>query len=254
MQISDSISRRDRLPLQTLAESYLPGRAGAHSHAPDMTAIDIVLIRREDRFLAVFGKRNVLDFKRAGRQPGRRSARRGNGIQVFPPIFLPRKYDAVSSAPAQLILGNGGVKHAARSRVGAPDLPPRAVRDIGDANGPRLGRTARVAASSAGLQNTEEHELLSIGRPRRIAVMVHARVHIGHGFRTEIVNRQKTVVAAVAYKRQLHPVRRPREFFGRSTRPRMNQLRWLSRAVQWRGPDLSSAQKSQAPAPRSRCR
>ena len=54
--------------LDAFAGGYLTRRAAVHLDPPEMTPIDIALVGGKDDERLVLGKRDVLDFKRAGSQ------------------------------------------------------------------------------------------------------------------------------------------------------------------------------------------
>ena len=89
-------------PLTNLAQHRrrLPAR---HSDTPDVTAIDVVLIRRNQQLAAILRQRNVLDLERPRSQLRRRPTFRRNRIQMHPARLLPRKRQPVAIGPINLI-------------------------------------------------------------------------------------------------------------------------------------------------------
>src|SRR6266496_5778663 len=101
-----SVTHNNRSPFDTAARCYRLRRAATpRCYAPDMTAIDIALVRRVDDCPAVRGHGNVLDFKFARRQQRRflsLGSRGRNRIEMCPSIFLPGKYDVIVRRPEEL--------------------------------------------------------------------------------------------------------------------------------------------------------
>ena len=62
MQVRYTIGGCGRTPLQTFAGGDLPRGAVIHRDPPDVAAIDVVLVRRENGFLAVAGEGYVLSL------------------------------------------------------------------------------------------------------------------------------------------------------------------------------------------------
>ncbi len=68
MQEGDSSAREDRLPFEFLPAGNRLRRTAGGGDAPDVTAVDVVLVRGEDQLAAILGEEHVLDLERAGRQ------------------------------------------------------------------------------------------------------------------------------------------------------------------------------------------
>src|SRR6516165_4562252 len=85
-----------RGPLDTFARSDRLWRTARNAHAPDVAAVDVVLVGREDQFLTLVRKGDMLHLEAAGSQGRRGAALDRDGIQMQPAIALPRKHDAVA--------------------------------------------------------------------------------------------------------------------------------------------------------------
>src|SRR5207249_6354886 len=136
--------------------------------------MDIVLIGREDHFLAIVRKTDVLDLEIAGRQQCGRTALDGDRVQVLPALALPRKYDAIARRPEKLAIGDHGVKHAAGPGFSLPDLAACAIGYGRHADRPGLAGTPAASTASAACAAThgvaDERDLLAIRRPGRLDI------------------------------------------------------------------------------------
>src|ERR1700731_1400613 len=102
---------------------------------------------------------------------------------------LPREDDAIARAPEQLVARNHGVKRASRSWRCFPQLAALAGLDVGNADGPRFGRshwTERERARDH--RNANEGYTLAIGGPCRLRIAIRAGVQITQRLRGEIVH------------------------------------------------------------------
>ncbi len=198
-------------------------------HSPDVAPVDIQrvgcrLVRRVNNLACILRVRDVLHFELAGREQGRRATLYRGGVEMRPPIAFPRKDNAVGAGPDQLIFGDHRAKHASRARIGLPDLASGAVGDIGHADGPRVSRApcaASTATPAAG--HAREGDLFAVGRPREVAIAIHAGVEVAQRLRREIVDRDEAVIGAVAHVGEFGAVWRPANLARGDTRTSVNQ-------------------------------
>ena len=121
----------------------------------------------------------MLHFELAWRQQRGGAALDGDGVEMRPAIALPGKDEAVGAGPDQLILGDHGAKHAARTGVRLPDLPAGAIGDAGEADAPRISRAPSAASSArATVRHAGEGDLFAVGRPGRVGIAIDAGVEI----------------------------------------------------------------------------
>src|ERR1035437_8710028 len=151
---------RRRAPLRSRAVRARGRRVSPGAvHAPDMAAVEVVLVRGVDNFAAVLRVGDVLHFELAGRKQDRGATLRydgvevrhtlgGDGVEVRPAVALPREDDAVAGGPGQLAIGQHRAKTTAPSRRGHPDLAPGAVRDAADADRPWTPRAPPPAPAT----------------------------------------------------------------------------------------------------------
>src|SRR5579885_1400262 len=110
-----------------------------------MSAINIVLVRREAGLLARLINVDVLDFEVSGRQDLCRATAQSNGIQMTPSVLLPWKTDVIAGCTVQMVIRNAGVTQTAHAGIGTPNLPPHTIAGSGNANGPRLSSRCTAA-------------------------------------------------------------------------------------------------------------
>ena len=139
-QVGDAARDRHGRPFQRFAFGHRGGRSAGGGDAPDVAAVDIVLVGRVDDLLAVLGVRDVLDFKVAGRKGRRRRRLRAGRSRGAPSPPSPRGRRCDCRRPRQAGLGDHRVEDAAVTGIGLPDLAAGAIGDIGDADGPRIAR------------------------------------------------------------------------------------------------------------------
>ena len=146
-----------------------------------------------------------------------------------PAVFFPREDDAITRHPGDLIVRRDLAEGAAPPRVGDPDLASRSRGGIGDADGPGLRGALRCKGQPANTGwNAQEGDALAVGRPRRLDVRISAGVEEAQRFRSDVVESDKVVIAAVAHKGEPGSIGRP--FDSTQRRPTIRSKR-LPRAI-----------------------
>src|ERR1035438_7813538 len=130
---------------------------------------------------------------------------------MHPTGAFPGKNYAVGRAPEQLIVGDHGVEGAAGANGCVPKLAAISGIDVGETNGPGLGGSALGAEEdTAGIGwETNESDLLSIGRPSGVGVTVDTRIEVEERFRGEIINADERVIGARGDESEAGAVGRP---------------------------------------------
>ena len=107
-------------------------------------------------------------------------------VEMNPPVALPREHEAIAGGPVQLAARGDALKHAARAGLRLPDLAsPRPLAtstmriDHGSAFAAR-----REHEVLAGGGDARERDARAVGRPRRVAVEIDARVEIPQRLRS----------------------------------------------------------------------
>src|SRR6266850_8396135 len=127
-----------------------------------------------------------------------------------PAILLPGENDPVLSRPDELIVGNNISEHTAPVLVCLPYFPTDSSLSINNADRPRLSTALwRKRRRLARSWYADESDLLTVARPDRFAVAIHARIEIAHCPGREIINTDEAVVAACVDECQLRSVGRP---------------------------------------------
>ena len=219
-------------------------------HTPDVAAVDIQrvgcrLVRRVNNLAGILRVGDVLHFELAGREQGRRATLDRGRIEMRPAIAFPRKDDAVRAGPDQLIFGDHGAKHAARTGVRFPDLAAGAVGDTGHADGPRVSRAPSAPSAAPAAGHAREGDLFAVGRPRGVGIAIHAGVQVAQRLRREIVDRDEAVIGAVAHVGEFGAVGRPANLARGDAGARVNQQRRPAPAGERRYEDLSAEQVRQ---------
>ena len=106
--------------------------------APQVAAVDVILVRGENQLAAIGTEGNELHFEIAGREELCRAARNGNRIKMSPAVALPGKHQVIAGAPEDLMLGHNLAKDAAATGIGAPNFLPLTGGSVGHADRPRL--------------------------------------------------------------------------------------------------------------------
>jgi len=90
-----SVARYDRGPLHgfALGQGFLRGAPG-NCYAPQVTAIDVLLIRGEDHRLLIRGERDVFHIELAGGEQGSRAAAGRDRVQVIAAVLFGGEDDA----------------------------------------------------------------------------------------------------------------------------------------------------------------
>src|SRR5439155_3387612 len=91
---------------------------------PDVTPLDVVLVRAEHDRRPVGAHGHVLDLERSRREQRGPTAVDRDRVEVCPAILLPGEHDAVARCPPELILRDHFTEHAAGPRVGDPHRRP----------------------------------------------------------------------------------------------------------------------------------
>ena len=242
-----AVAGRHRRPLEPRAARHRRGRAARHRHAPHMAAIDVALVRIQVQRGPVRARRDVLDFEVAGRKQGSASTLDGHRVEVRPAVLLPREHDTIAGHPQQLLVGDDVAVRAARAGVGLPDLPPRARRDVDDANRPRLGVAARGERHAARLgRRPRERDARAVGGPHRVVVAVEGWIEEAQRLPGDVVHGDEGVIAAVADEGELAAVRRPAQ--GARRPAGADQLLGGGRIGERRPPHLAALEKCDAVA------
>src|ERR1044072_786118 len=155
-----------------------------------------------------------------------------------PAVFLPGKNELVVSGPEKLIVGDDIPEDAARALIRFPDFAARSGRGVGDANRPGLAashRPERRRFTEGG--NANEGDFLTIKRPNRVTVAIHAGVEIAHCLCDRIVDSDKTMIAAGVDGRELATIRRPSERLDAT--PGLHERRRLFAAQNLHSPNLA---------------
>src|SRR5437899_1738142 len=127
-----------------------------------------------------------------------------------PASLLPRKYNAVASAPQQLVISNHSMKRASRPRLRLPQLPSLTSIGVGQPNRPRcLSRTHWPEPERTHRRNSNKRHLLAIRRPDRILVPVRARIEVTKRFRSKVVHADEAVVRARIHENDAGAIGRP---------------------------------------------
>src|SRR5437016_11015512 len=88
-----------RIHFDAVAGSYLLGRAAGYVDLPEMAAIDVALIRSDDRERFVARDRDVFNFKFSGCQRGNRAAFGRDRIDVRPAVSLGHEQQPIARDP-----------------------------------------------------------------------------------------------------------------------------------------------------------
>src|SRR5437879_6787792 len=115
------------------------GRAAGYVDLPEMAAIDVALIRSDDRERFVARDRDVFNFKFSGCQRGNRAAFGRDRIDVRPAVSLGHEQQPIARDPLPDIVAAKASKE--RIVVGiarVPDFLSIASVRVDDPDGPRL--------------------------------------------------------------------------------------------------------------------
>src|ERR1700733_5346984 len=91
-----------------------------------------------------------------------------------------------------------------------PNLPARSRFHVGYSDRPRLSSTLRAEWFLTGCRrDTKKGNLLTVRRPCRLLVEIHAWVKVAESLLRETIDADKAVVFAVAHEGQFRAIRRP---------------------------------------------
>src|SRR5690606_14638302 len=103
---------------------------------------------------------------------------------------------AIAARPEQLRVSGNSLEYADRSCLRLPDLAALAAGDIHHANRPRQGFAARCEHENlARRRDARERYAGPVGRPRRVAIEIDARIEIAQSLRGDIVHANEAVIA-----------------------------------------------------------
>src|SRR5580698_10463033 len=189
-----------------------------------MPAIDVSLIRGINKRGAVRTERGMLHFKLARRKQRSSSTGGGHGIEMQPAVELAGKDDAVACGPIKLLGRGQPAKDTALPGGSLPHFVALAGLHIRNMDRPwQRGGTARrefivvVAGGTA-----QECDFVALRRPCRLLIVVGTGVEISERLGRKIVDTDKAVIAALAYKGEVRAIGREPQRFDLAAR--MQQL------------------------------
>ena len=195
-----------------LAGGELLRRAAVGADLPDVTAVDVVLIRGIKNGFAVRADGDVLYLEGPRRQLQRHASVGGDGVEVFPSGDLPGKDEAIVGGPVELRAGSEVVEDAALPLEPSPGLVALTAGDVDDADGPWLGGAAGLEVDAGGVRrHAEEGDLAAVRGPGGLGIFFRSRVKIRESVGRKGEDADEAVVAAAADKGQSRSVGRPGE-------------------------------------------
>ena len=195
-------------PVHGDREGFDPGAGGqrfrrtARRGAPEVAAVEVVLVRRDEQAAPAVGNR-VLHLEFTGGEQFRLAASgRGHGVDAPVAAAFPREEEAAVVGPMELVGRGGAGEDAPRPGVGAEDLARGAglpcLVQLDHANAPR--RAFAPGHEQVRLEDrrtADEGEGAAVGREGREAVAVHRGIEIAERLRGEVVEADEGVRAPV---------------------------------------------------------
>src|SRR5207302_9797510 len=156
-----SIARLNRAPLDCLAVRERLWLAACRAHAPEVAAIDVILIRSVDDPALIRTQPYVLHVKIPRREELRRAAANSNRVQVVPTVFLPVENDAACIRELQRLKRKQGQRIFHRFAA-VKELTAFAALRVCDPKRPRSRelRNERPFEFGSGLAN--KHNLFAV--------------------------------------------------------------------------------------------
>src|ERR1700683_77079 len=161
--------------VEPFSGSQLRRRATMDRNFPNMSSINIILIRGVDHFLSIRTYRRFEDLKISGCEKFWPSVTCGNAIQMKPACALPGEHNAVISAPEQLAFSRNFMKQAPRPFVCLPYSMASTVGRIRNPDGPGLAAALPKEIVRLVCGNANKGNLFAVERPFRIDILVHTR-------------------------------------------------------------------------------
>src|SRR5690348_1256143 len=124
-------------------------------------------------------------------------------------ILLRRKRDAIARREMKRIALRQPRNGIIRRVSAAPDLMRLPAHSIAHPNRPRLRANRNYRQPALRPIRFHVRDLASISRPSRQSVAVHAWLQIAQRLLPEIVNRNQTMIPAIAGERDFASIRRP---------------------------------------------
>src|SRR5579863_7903837 len=120
---------------------------------------------------------------------------------MAPSVLLPGKHQMTVCCPENLVVRHYAVKDAAAARIGAPHFATAARFRVSHANRPgQAGAFGLKNHVVARIRNPQKRNEVSVRRPHRLRIVIHAWVKIMQTLVRKGVDHHETVIASAAYK------------------------------------------------------
>src|SRR5207249_6821017 len=176
--------------------------------APDVPAIDVVLIRSVENAALVCAQRHVFHIKIARREELRSSTGSGDGVEMVVSVFLAREDDATCIRELQRLKRKQRQRifHRIAAMKELATFTALRVRNPKRLRSREL-RNERAFEFDSGLAN--KHDLFAVRRPNWTSITIRGRREISDLLRRQVEHGDERVVLAVQAKRDPFSVWRP---------------------------------------------